>query len=238
MAGLMAAPFVGSSTVLFNKLNGSFPAAGLELLSNSKSGVFANSNTGKDTQNNASSKLIKFLLKNKTKKQKYLLVVSNSNSASEIIIQTGESVMALGGFLGNNNPITLKQFKALVKKGEIRYVITGGQGGQSGTGSNSQIMNWVKKVGKAVSSSKYSDNNKMNSSSFNQPNSKADTSSKNIVNSNIKSNNTTKTANNNKSASNTNSQIKSSKNQNFGGFGDRNSNALYDLKSYTDSVNK
>jgi 4-amino-4-deoxy-L-arabinose transferase-like glycosyltransferase len=161
MAGLMAAPFVGSSTVLFNKLNGSFPAAGLELLSNSKSGVFANSNTGKDNQNNANSKLIKFLLKNKTKKQKYLLVVSNSNSASEIIIQTGESVMALGGFLGNNNPITLKQFKALVKKGEIRYVMAGGQGGQGGTGSNSQIMNWVKRVGKSVSSSKYSDNNKI-----------------------------------------------------------------------------
>lgn len=73
-------------------------------------------NTTSDSKNSSNSKLIQFLLKNKTKNQKYLLVVSNANSASEIIVQTGEPVMAIGGFLGSDKSITLAEFKALVKK--------------------------------------------------------------------------------------------------------------------------
>jgi 4-amino-4-deoxy-L-arabinose transferase-like glycosyltransferase len=103
--------------------------------------------------NNQNNKLIEFLKKNKVKNQKYLLVVSNSNSASDIIINSGEAVMSIGGFLGNDKSITLDQFKTLVKKGEIRYVMTGGQGGQGGSGND--IMNWVKENGTAVSASEY-----------------------------------------------------------------------------------
>lgn len=146
--GLLITPFAGSSTVLTEKLNGSFPAAGLELLSSRAQNMGGMGNSS----GNADSKLIEFLKKNKTANQKYLLVVSNSNSASDIIINTDESVMSLGGFLGNNKPLTLEQFKALVKKGEIRYVMGGGQGGNS----SSEIMNWVQKNGTLVSSSEYS----------------------------------------------------------------------------------
>lgn len=156
MIGLFLTPLVGSSAVMFHSV-GSLPAAGLELLSGSSSGM---RNMGSVGESNSS--LTEFLLANKTENQKYLLVVSNSNSGSEIIINTGEAVMSLGGFLGNNNPLTLDEFIELVKKGEVRYVMTGGQGG-GGNNSNSEIINWAKENGTAVPSSEYS--NSTNSTS-------------------------------------------------------------------------
>lgn len=160
LAGILVTPLVGSGAAMVYPLNNSFPAAGLELLSsgssqNKKVEVTSNENKETTTKDNSNSKLIEFLLKNKTEKQKYLLVVSTSNDGSDIIIKTGEAVMSLGGFLGNNNAITLDQFKELVKNGEVRYVMAGdGRGGNS-----SEIMNWVKENGKLVSSSEYSNAN-------------------------------------------------------------------------------
>lgn len=175
--GLLITPLTGSSQVLFNKLNGSFPAAGLELLSsNQQSGPGQQGNSGGSPQNNmnnSNSKLIEFLLKNKTN-EKYLLVVSSSNDASDIILNTGEAVMSLGGFMGNNKAITLDEFKELVKNGEVRYVMVGGSGGGN---SSSEIMNWVKENGKVVSSSEYSNSGEATTESSNSA--QNDTNSKN-----------------------------------------------------------
>ena len=208
LIGLLITPFVGSSLVLFNKLNGSFPAAGLELLSGSAKDMGGSSKSGNNNMDNmggTSTKLIEFLKKNKTKNQKYLLVVSNANSGADIIINSNESVMCLGGFLGNNKPLTLSEFKSLVLKGEVRYVMTGGQGN-----SNSEIMSWVKKNGTLVSSSEYSN-----------------ASSKDTANSSDVSSNANSTSSKNDSKDSDNSM-------NQGGP-DGASGQLYDLKAYTDS---
>lgn len=189
MVGLLLTPLAGSSAAILHSV-GTLPAAGLELLSESSSGMRKFGDGGE-----SNSILTEFLLANKTEKQKYLLVVSNSNMGSEIIINTGEAVMSLGGFLGNNNAITLDEFKKLVENGEVRYVMVGGQGGQGGgNSSNSEIMTWVKENGTAVSSSEY---------------------------------NSTELSNT------TNISDSTSKNRDFGG---RDSNSLYDLKPYTDSL--
>jgi 4-amino-4-deoxy-L-arabinose transferase-like glycosyltransferase len=114
IVGLLITPLTGSSQVLFNKLNGSFPEAGLQLLSSKEqSGSGQQGDSKGNPQDNISgsdSKLIEFLLKNKTN-EKYLLVVSSSTDASDIILNTGEAVMSLGGFMGNNKAITLDEFK-------------------------------------------------------------------------------------------------------------------------------
>lgn len=55
------------------------------------------------------------------------------------------------GFFGTDKEITLDKFKELVIKGEVRYVMVGGQGG----GSNNDIMNWVKNNGKVVAESEW-----------------------------------------------------------------------------------
>lgn len=157
LIGVLITPLVGASTVLFYQVNSSFPAAGLELLSNiqvekSKTDITSKSNTKMSISTNSNSKLIDFLKKHKTN-EKYILVVASANDASDIIIKTGESIMALGGFLGSDKVLSLTQFKELAKKGEVRYVMVGGMGGGN---SSSEIMNWVKENGKAVLESEYS----------------------------------------------------------------------------------
>ncbi|AWI04797.1 glycosyltransferase family 39 protein [Clostridium drakei] len=147
LTGLLVAPTVWSSTAAFCNMNGSFPSASLSLMTSKQasggSASYSNSNN---------SKLIEFLQKNKTN-EKYILVTSSTNGyASDIIIKTGEAVMT-SGFFGNDNAITLSQFKELVSKGEVRYVMVGGQGG------NNEIMNWVKANGKVVSESQWKDSN-------------------------------------------------------------------------------
>lgn len=247
-AGLLLAPFTGSAAVLNHSLSSSFPAAGLELLSGSQSQEM---HMDGNMSGNSNSDLVNFLLKNKTASQKYLLVVSSANDASDIIIQTGQPVMAIGGFLGSDNSITLDQFKELVKKGEIRYVMTGGNGG-GGNGSGSaltQIMNWVQQNGAAVSSSEYSSagssNNQSNDNSAISTNSQANGSNVNSANTNTQtagSNaNSANNQGNNSNANSGNSQADNSNNKggnglNPGGFGGRGSGQLYDLKAYTDSV--
>lgn len=178
LAGVMITPLIGSSAALVYKINNSFPASGLELISSSSTQERKRDNTvGTNKQDNQSSNdgntdLTTFLLKNKTENQKYLLVVSNSNEASDIIIKTGESVMSLGGFMGNNNAITLEQFKELVKKGEVRYV----KAGDSRGGQSSEIMNWVKENGKLVS---ISGNNTSNTSQVQNNNSSSENTKEN-----------------------------------------------------------
>jgi len=147
LVGLLITPTVWSGTTMFNAMSGTFPSAGLSLISSSQKGA---SNMG-TTSSSSSSKLIEFLIKNKTT-EKYILVTSStSGNASDIIIKTGESVMTWG-FFGTDNVITLAEFKALVKKGEVRYVMIGGQGG----GSNA-IMTWAKSAGKLVAESEWKD---------------------------------------------------------------------------------
>ena len=152
LIGILITPTVWSATTLFGAESGTFPAAGLSLISSSKS---ENAGMGMGSLSNSSNaKLTKFLLANKTT-EKYILVTSSASGiASDIIIKTGESVMTWG-FFGTDKAITLAQFKALVKSGGVRYVMIGGQGG--GGGSTSDIMTWAKKAGTLVAESKWKD---------------------------------------------------------------------------------
>ncbi|OBR89806.1 undecaprenyl phosphate-alpha-4-amino-4-deoxy-L-arabinose arabinosyl transferase [Clostridium ragsdalei P11] len=148
LIGILVTPAIGSAAAITHSLS-SLPAAGLELLSNSKSG---NSMMMGGQNSSKNSKLIKFL-ENHTSNEKYALVVSSSASAEDIIIESGKSVMALGGFSGSDKILSLDQFKQMVKKGEVRYVLTGGMGGRD----SQDIMNWIQKNGKAVSTTEWKD---------------------------------------------------------------------------------
>ncbi|MDQ4112836.1 MAG: glycosyl transferase, partial [Actinomycetota bacterium] len=73
-----------------------------------------------------------------------------SQTAAGLQLETGEAVMAIGGFNGTSNSITLEQFQEYVANGEIHYFIAGGgMGGMRGGGGNdetssaSEISAWV-----------------------------------------------------------------------------------------------
>lgn len=151
--GILVAPTVWSFTPMFYKMNGSSPSAGLELV---------RQNSQRDLNaNDSNSKLIKFLEKNKTS-EKYIVVVSSASYyGSDLILQTGQPVMALGGFSGSDPILTLEQFKKLVSDGVVRYALvntTNNRGfGGGNNNSNTQIMNWIKENGEVVPNSNWQD---------------------------------------------------------------------------------
>ncbi|GKX67182.1 glycosyltransferase family 39 protein [Inconstantimicrobium mannanitabidum] len=163
MIGLLVTPTVWSGTTLVYKMSGSMPSAGLELSRNNRSnaqgrGIMVGL-AGEVSPN--TSKLISFLELNKTNEKYLLVTASASGNASSIILNTDDSVMALGGFMGSDKIINLEQFKNMVKNGEVRYILVDSMGTRGMNSSkedgNSAIMNWAKSHGKLVDKSLWSD---------------------------------------------------------------------------------
>jgi 4-amino-4-deoxy-L-arabinose transferase-like glycosyltransferase len=145
--GLLITPLVWSSTTMFYKMSGTFPSAGLSLRTEEIGMGIGNTLEG----NEDITKLVDYLKSNITSEKYLVAVQSATGTASQIIINTGESVMTLGGFSGSDQILTLDEFKELVDKGEIRYAITGSQG----RGGNNEIMSWVQENGVLVQESKW-----------------------------------------------------------------------------------
>jgi 4-amino-4-deoxy-L-arabinose transferase-like glycosyltransferase len=111
---------------------------------------------------NVDSALISYLEKHQDG-AKWLLAVSNSQSAGQLILSTHKPVISMWGFTGTDRAMTLARLKELVKKGELHYIQLGG-GGMGGNSSlNQEITSWVQKNGTAVKESDYS-TSKSNSS--------------------------------------------------------------------------
>jgi 4-amino-4-deoxy-L-arabinose transferase-like glycosyltransferase len=114
---------------------------------------------------------------------KYLVATASSMNASSIIIATGKPVMALGGFSGSDQILTVQQLARLVANGTVQYFLlqSGGPGGApsgstlrelpaalraqiekggalggfGGRSSNSGLVQWVIKHGTVVPASRY-----------------------------------------------------------------------------------
>jgi hypothetical protein len=72
-----------------------------------------------------------------------------SMMVSDLELRTGESLMAIGGFMGADNSPTLEQFQQYVANGEVRYFLAPAEGRRGGPprdshGSATAITNWVK----------------------------------------------------------------------------------------------
>jgi 4-amino-4-deoxy-L-arabinose transferase-like glycosyltransferase len=82
----------------------------------------------------------------------WVVAVGDAMSAAQLELTTGDPVMAMGGWSGSDNAITLDQLKADVASGKLRYVIISGQGGggMGGSSSSSSIDAWVVANGKVV----------------------------------------------------------------------------------------
>ncbi|MGW7647307.1 ArnT family glycosyltransferase [Streptomyces bobili] len=103
----------------------------------------------------ASTELLSYLKKNQDG-AKWLLAVSSSQSAAQLILSSGEPVISMWGWSGSDNAMTLARLKELVKSGELHYIQLGGGGMGGGSTATSEVTEWVQKNGTAVKESDYS----------------------------------------------------------------------------------
>jgi len=143
LLALLVMPIYWASTPLLYGGNSSQPETGPQLASMSGKGMGMSDAT-------VNEKLIKYLEENNSGAE-YLFATTDSNTAAPYIIKTKKAVMTIGGFSGSDPAITLTQFKKLVKEGKVKYFLASGMG----RGGNNDIVEWVQKNGKKVSSDKW-----------------------------------------------------------------------------------
>ena len=99
----------------------------------------------------ADSQLAQYLLEHQHGAT-WLVAVASANESAAIQLTSGQPVMAVGGFNGSDTPLTLEQFKQLVKDGKVRYyaISSHGRGGGGPGGGNNEITTWVKQTGTVV----------------------------------------------------------------------------------------
>ena len=99
----------------------------------------------------ANSQLVQYLLEHQNGAT-WLAAVASANESAAIQLTSGQPVMAVGGFNGSDTPLTLEQFKQLVKAGNVRYyaISSHGRGGGGPGGGNNEITTWVKQTGTVV----------------------------------------------------------------------------------------
>ncbi|MFG2787087.1 glycosyltransferase family 39 protein [Streptomyces sp. NPDC048419] len=115
----------------------------------------------------ADSELISYLEKHQDGAE-WLIAVSNSQSAGQMILSSGKPVISMFGFTGSDKAMTLAKLKELVHKGELHYIqLGGGMGGGPGGGSNAnqELTTWVQKHGTSVKESAYSKTSSTSSTS-------------------------------------------------------------------------
>lgn len=151
---VLTAPAVWCATTVMYNLNTTIPVAGPDLAGQGK--MSGNPSLPENT-GNQNSGLVSYLLKNYNN-EKYLAAVSDSNTAAPIILSTGKAVMAVGGFEGTDQTLTVDKLKEMIKNNEIRYFIVGNQRGDN------TVNQWVAENGNLINSSEYNENTSSNTS--------------------------------------------------------------------------
>lgn len=88
----------------------------------------------------------------------WLVAVGSAQSASSLILSTGEPVIAMGGFTGSDPAMTVDLLRKYAADGSLRYVLLGegrGPGGGPGGGADSSVTEWVKANATLVLASEY-----------------------------------------------------------------------------------
>jgi 4-amino-4-deoxy-L-arabinose transferase-like glycosyltransferase len=94
-------------------------------------------------------KLLGFLLANRGE-ARFIVAAPTTGLVAPVIVHTGQSAMAFGGFWGNEPILTLDAFAGMVKRGEVRYVLLGG-----GRTRRNDFTRWVLTNGQTVNDSQW-----------------------------------------------------------------------------------
>ncbi|MFC5751368.1 glycosyltransferase family 39 protein [Actinomadura rugatobispora] len=113
--------------------------------------------TGGGPGGQVSDGMLKYLRENRGGAS-WLVAVSSAQQASSVIVETGEPVIAMGGFTGRDPAMTVAKLQEYVKSGRLRHILIEGDGrrgpgGQGGGGA--EVTAWVQKNGTLVDPSAY-----------------------------------------------------------------------------------
>ena len=99
----------------------------------------------------ADSQLVQYLVEHQHGAV-WLVAVASANESAAIQLTSCQPVMAVGGFNGSDTPLTLEQFKQLVKAGKVRYytISSHSRGGGGPGGGNNEITAWIKQTGTVI----------------------------------------------------------------------------------------
>ncbi|MEV2193364.1 glycosyltransferase family 39 protein [Streptomyces phaeochromogenes] len=116
---------------------------------------------------------------------KWLVAVSSSQSAAQLIVSTKQPVISMWGWSGSDKAMTLAKLKELVKKGELHYIVLGGGMGGGGGGmgggdsASSEVTAWVQEHATAVKASEYGGTDSTSSDSSTDSDSSGNSDSQN-----------------------------------------------------------
>ncbi|MBE3009729.1 glycosyltransferase family 39 protein [Microbispora sp. NEAU-D428] len=85
----------------------------------------------------------------------WLVAVDSAQSASSLILSTGEPVIAMGGFTGSDPAMTVEKLQRYVTEGKLTYILIGDGGFGPSRGASSDVTAWVKKHGTQVEAAEY-----------------------------------------------------------------------------------
>ncbi|AOS70137.1 glycosyltransferase family 39 protein [Bacillus subtilis] len=139
---LLLTPVYWSATPLLYGGNSVLPESGPQLK--------GSANGGNMFSSEVDSGLLSYLRKHNTGEE-YLFATLTTVTAAPYIIYENESVMAMGGFNGTDPILTVSELKKLIKEGKVKYFLLS----ESNSG-NSELVSWIKKNGKEITSDEYS----------------------------------------------------------------------------------
>ncbi|XVQ83238.1 ArnT family glycosyltransferase [Microbispora siamensis] len=85
----------------------------------------------------------------------WLVAVDSAQSASSLILSTGEPVIAMGGFTGSDPAMTVEKLQRYVAEGKLTYILIGDGGFGPSRGASSEVTAWVKAHGTQVEAAEY-----------------------------------------------------------------------------------
>jgi 4-amino-4-deoxy-L-arabinose transferase-like glycosyltransferase len=153
----LAGPLAYSAQTIASVHTGSVPSAGPATSAGGGPGggqsggglaAAANAGAGGAPGTSTTSSELITLLKNGASGYRWAAATSGSQNAASLELATGGlPVMAIGGFNNQGGNLSLAQFEAYVKAGDIHYYLAGGAGvagGPGGASSTSAITSWVR----------------------------------------------------------------------------------------------
>ncbi|UOY92476.1 glycosyltransferase family 39 protein [Ectobacillus sp. JY-23] len=135
---LLLAPLYWSATPMLYGNNNILPEAGPKLKA---SGNMMNGMLGEKMD----EKTLRYLQDHHSG-ETYLFATTNANTAAPYIIETGEAVMAMGGYLGSDPIMTVERLQNMITAGDVKYFLLP----TFGMGGNTDVEDWIRTNGREV----------------------------------------------------------------------------------------